>query len=92
MNPERCMMYNISTQTKNNDGEFVAEIGVVKFGETGYYPTTYGLQSQEWVKWYNEERLGIKPEESEAMTLCSMFNSWDNYESIKESMAKRLSK
>jgi len=80
--PEMIIVYLESTQTRNAKGELCAEVGIVKWGERGYHKTTYGLQTPEWVKWYNEERLENDPAETWAMEGCSIFNVWQNYAKI----------
>ena len=72
---QMCLVYLESTQTKLDD-KLVAEIGAVFFNDgAGYHATTWGLQSKDWVEWYNLERLGIDYATSEAMEICSMFGN-----------------
>lgn len=67
--PEMCYVYV----------EVPAEIGVVKFGEKGYYQTEYSLNdstNEELVKKLNSQ-LGISEKESQAMKILSMNDSID---------------
>lgn len=80
-----ALVYLESEQTKNSAGQLVAEVGAVKFGEHGYYPTTYGLQTREWVDAMNE-RLGLTWAEAQAMETCSMF-TWATYDMVLQRYA-----
>lgn len=67
--PEMCYVYV----------EVGAEIGVVKFGEKGYYQTEYSLHdstNEELVKRLNSQ-LGVSESEAEAMKILSMNDSID---------------
>jgi hypothetical protein len=86
-----CLVYLYDTQTRIQGEEgLVGHVGCVKFGEDGYYETTFGYQNPEWVKWYNTERLGLLPEEAEAMQTCSMFKNWANYVYIVKSFREKI--
>ncbi len=63
------------------------EVVAVKYGETGYYQSTYGKQSQEWVDMFNLN-LGLTPTEAEAMVVCSMTGKWENYEKMARFLQK----
>ncbi|MFZ5856739.1 MAG: hypothetical protein ACOYZ6_07910 [Chloroflexota bacterium] len=65
------------------------EVIIVKFGEDGFYPTDYGVQSSEWVKEQNE-KLGIDEATAEAMAMCSMFGNWERFESIRDGMKQAM--
>lgn len=67
--PEMCYVYV----------EVPAEIGVVKFGEKGYYQTEYNLNdstNEELVKKLNSQ-LGVSESEAHAMKILSMNDSID---------------
>ena len=66
--PEMCYVYI----------EVGCEIGVVKFGEKGYYQTEYGSSQahEQYVKNLNTQ-LGVSEHEAEAMKILSMNNSID---------------
>ena len=65
------------------------EAGIVKFGESGYYKTTWGqvADSQDDLQAFvdtRNERLGITKAQAQAMHDCSMFDCWQNYEELVE--------
>ncbi len=67
--PEMCYVYV----------EVGAEIGVVKFGEKGYYQTEFDSMNptnEQYVKKLNSQ-LGVSDNEAEAMKILSMNDSID---------------
>lgn len=84
------LVYLISSQTKEGD-TFVAEVGAVKYGERGYYRTTYELQEPTWVNYMNA-RLGLSKAFCQTMEDCSMFNCWQNFEKILAKHQERFPK
>lgn len=48
------------------------ELGVVKWGESGYYPTNYGNHFNQKLVDNLNKKLGLSEEESTAMRYCSM--------------------
>jgi len=60
------------------------EVGIVKWGETGYYRTDWGQVADnidnlhEFVNMKNEQ-LGVTKAQWNAMHFCSMFGNWGNY-------------
>lgn len=84
--PDFCLAPLMSTF----DGKTVQVIGV-KFGETGYYPTTYGRQTREWIEEQNS-RMGIDPANAKAMETCSIFGNWENYETVLKHLQEAMSK
>ena len=66
--PEMCYVYV----------EVGAEIGVVKFGEKGYYQTEYdsSQSNEQYVKKLNSQ-LGVSENEASAMKILSMNESID---------------
>lgn len=84
--PDFCLAPLMSTF----DGK-TAEVIAVKFGEKGYYPTTYGRQTREWIADQNE-RMGIDPANAAAMGTCSVFGNWENYEQVLKHLQEVLSK
>lgn len=58
--------------------EVGAEIGVVKFGEKGYYQTEYdsSQSNEQYVKKLNSQ-LGVSENEASAMKILSMNESID---------------
>ena len=81
MTHDFCLTNLMSSQTVNKDGELVSDVVAVKFGETGYFETTYQQMTVEGVNFLNE-RLGITKAEKDAMESCSMFNRWAQYDKI----------
>ena len=86
--PELCYIYV----------EVGAEIGIVKFGEKGYYQTEYTLHdstNEELVKKLNEQ-LGVSESESEAMKILSMNDSIDGnigeWQKKFDEIVKRINK
>lgn len=83
--PEMCYVYV----------EVGAEIGVVKFGEKGYYQTEYSLHdftNEELVKKLNKQ-LGVTDNEASAMKILSMNNSIDgNIEEWKKKFDEIVNK
>jgi hypothetical protein len=71
------------------DGK-TAEVIAVRFGEKGYYPTTYGRQTKQWVEDQNA-RIGIDPATAQAFETCS-FGNWGNYETVLKYLQEALSK
>ena len=70
--PEMCYVYV----------EVGAEIGIVKFGEKGYYRTGYETEkteNEQLVKKLNSQ-LGVSDNEAEAMKILSMNDSIDGNE------------
>jgi len=83
-----CLVYLRATQTRNAQGQLVAEVGAVIFGEKGYTKTTYGLQTEKWVDERNKI-LGFSRAESVSMVTCSMFGRWGSFHTmVKESRLK----
>jgi hypothetical protein len=74
--PDFCLSILMST----HDGK-TGDVIIVKFGEKGYYTTTYGRQTREWVNDRNE-RMGVDQVTAAAFELCSVFGNWVNYESV----------
>jgi len=72
------------------DGK-TAEVTAVKYGEKGYYPTTYGRQTLEWVEKQNE-KIGITPAVAGAMSTCSVFGNWKIYENVQKHLQEALDK
>ena len=64
--PELCYVYV----------EVGMEIGLVKWGESGYYRTEYAhkMENEEFVKEFNS-KLGVSNNEAEAMKILSMNTS-----------------
>ncbi len=63
------------------------EAGIVKFGESGYYPTTWGKVADNRNDLFafvdaRNERLGVTKAQAQAMQSCSMFKCWEKYESL----------
>lgn len=55
------------------------ELGIIKWGESGYYPTNYpDNYTQEMVDTLNE-RIGVSKAEAHSMEMCSRANP-DNWE------------
>lgn len=65
------------------------EVIAIKWGESGFSRTTYGVQDKEFVNTINREKLGVEPEVAEAMVLCSMFGGWEDFEGRVE-IAKKM--
>ena len=63
--PEMCYSFN----------ETLGEAVIIKRGEDGYYPTSWGKSSQEVVALINE-RLGVTEAQRLAMEIGSMFG-WE---------------
>lgn len=72
------------------DGK-TAEVIAVKYGEKGYYPTTWGRQTREWIEEENS-RIGIAPVVAAAMSTCSVFGNWGNYEDVLKHLQEALNK
>jgi hypothetical protein len=66
------------------------EVITIKDGERGFYKTTWGRQTREWVAEQNA-LLGIDPATVAAYGTCSVFGNWGNYESVLRSMQEALS-
>ena len=66
--PEMCYVYI----------EVGSEIGIIKFGESGYYQTDFGSSAahKDYVKTLNE-KLGVSEKEVFAMKTLSMNKSID---------------
>ena len=86
--PELCYIYI----------EVGAEIGIVKFGEKGYYQTEYTLYdstNEELVKKLNKQ-LGVSESEAEAMKILSMNDSIDGnteeWQKKFDEIVKRINK
>lgn len=86
--PELCYIYV----------EAGAEIGIVKFGEKGYYQTEYtlhGSTNEELVKKLNK-KLGVSESEAEAMKILSMNDSIDGnteeWQKKFDEIVKRINK
>ena len=86
--PELCYIYV----------EVGAEIGIVKFGEKGYYQTEYTLHdstNEELVKKLNKQ-LGVSESEAEAMKILSMNDSIDGnteeWQKKFDEIVKRINK
>lgn len=86
--PELCYIYV----------EVGAEIGIVKFGEKGYYQTEYTLHdstNEELVKKLNKQ-LGVSESEAEAMKILSMNDSIDEnteeWQKKFDEIVKRINK
>lgn len=86
--PELCYIYI----------EVGAEIGIVKFGEKGYYQTEYTLHdstNEELVKKLNKQ-LGVSESEAEAMKILSMNDSIDGnteeWQKKFDEIVKRINK
>ncbi len=75
------MAYAIRPMTK--------EVVIVKFGEDGFYPTDYGVQSSEWVNEQNE-KLGIDEATAEAMAVCSVFGNWEAFKDIRDRLKQKM--
>lgn len=75
-----------------SDGK-TAEVIAIKLNETGYYPTTWGRQTGEWVADMNA-RLGIDPTTQLTYSMCSVMGNWSNYANvfkhIKEALDKKM--
>jgi len=84
--PDFCLNVLMSTF----DGK-TGEVIAVKFGERGYYPTTYGRQTREWCEEQNS-RMGIDPANAQAFSTCSVFGNWGNYEQVLKHLQEALSK
>lgn len=78
---EPQMAYAIRPMTK--------EVVIVKFGEEGFYPTDYGVQSSEWVNEQNRQ-LGIDEATAEAMAVCSVFGNWDAFKDIRDRLKEKM--
>jgi len=67
--PEMCYIYVESTM----------EIGIVKWGECGYYITNYDEKTQQNIQLVNKlnSQLGVSENEAEAMKILSMNDSID---------------
>lgn len=67
------------------------EVIAVKYGETGYYPTTWGRQTKEWINDQNA-RMGIEVATQMAYYNCSVLNAWAKYSEIYRKMVQLLLK
>lgn len=67
------------------------EVIAVRYGETGYTPTTWGRQTKEWI---DEQNAGMGIDVPTQMTYynCSVLNTWANYSQIYKKMAQLLDK
>lgn len=72
------------------DGK-AAEVIAIKYGETGYYPTTWGRQTREWVADTNA-RMGIDHATQTAYSTCSVLGIWSNYANVFEHIKCALDK
>lgn len=76
-----CLVYLMDTQTYNAKNELVANVGIVAFGEKGYYRSDYGLQAESFVNERNAN-MGLSQAQAEAMVVCSMSGNWSMYDVI----------
>lgn len=69
--PELCY---VAIQSTN-------EIGIVKWGENGYYKTDLDIEPTDGVINHLNEKLGLSVAEMNAMKICSMVNpeSWESH-------------
>lgn len=65
------------------------EVIAVKYGETGYTPTTWGRQTKEWINEQNA-RMGIDVATQMAYHNCSVLNTWENYTQIYQKLVQLL--
>lgn len=62
------------------DGKTYEVIGI-KYGETGYYPTTYGRQTRQWIADRNAD-MDVDGVIAAAYSTCSIFDNWSAYEKV----------
>lgn len=65
------------------------EVIAVKYGATGYTPTTWGRQTKAWIEEQNAS-MGIDVPTQMAYYNCSVLNTWANYSQIHQKMAQLL--
>ena len=75
--------------------EVELSVGIVKFGETGYWATNWGrvadtIDDLENLVDTKNKRMGVSPAEWRAMQSCSMFDCWGNYEKIKSTYERKF--
>lgn len=58
-------------------------------GKTGYFKTIFGRQTREWVFQKNAE-VGVPKSTQYAYEICSIMNTWVNYEQTLESVRASL--
>jgi hypothetical protein len=74
--PKLC--YSLLEST--SDG-LTFEIIIIKYGDKGYYPTTYGRQTRAWVESMNK-RIGVSMSVQLAYELCSMSGAWSRLDKV----------
>ena len=86
VHPEVCYVF---IPTENS-------VGIVKWGERGYYPTDYPHNYTAEIVAEMNEGLGFSAEEIRAMQICSMANipeteeAWEkHYAMVKEALENR---
>jgi hypothetical protein len=89
-NDSNKMEFVLSTLKSTFDGK-TAEVIAIKYGERGYYPTTWGRQTEDWVKDQNAG-MGVDQATVLAFDCCSLFGRWENFEKVRESMKRQLDK
>ncbi|MBI5964900.1 MAG: hypothetical protein HY863_15585 [Chloroflexi bacterium] len=80
--------YVLSILKSTFDGT-TAEVIAIYYFETGYHTTDFGRQTREWVEEQNKA-MGIDPATCAAYSLCSMFDTWSNYEGMVKSLQAAL--
>jgi hypothetical protein len=80
----------LSSLKSTFDGR-TSEVIAIKYGERGYYPTTWGRQTEDWVKDQNAG-MGVDQATVLAFDCCSLFGRWENFEKVRESMKRQLDK
>jgi hypothetical protein len=83
--PDFCLSLLQSTW----DGSTAEVIGIKRDDGTGYYETTYGRQSREWLAMMNE-RLGVDEALQQAFETCSIFGNWSNFGNVHEHIRQAI--
>lgn len=66
-----------------------AEVIAIKHGETGYWPTTYGRQTREWVDEMNL-RIDVRTIMRQAYEVCSLFGNWSRLNNVVETLTRAI--
>jgi hypothetical protein len=82
--------FSLALLMSSYDGH-TADVIAIKYNDgTGYYPTTYGRQSQAWVDDQNA-KLGIDKPTAEAYSVCSLFGNWANFDNVLAILKDKMS-
>jgi len=76
------MCFSILEETFDPETQ-TGEIICIKAGDAGYYKTTHGKQSRQWLRDAND-MIGVNDILQQAFEICSMFGNWSKLSNIVE--------